>query len=101
MQEVSSLTYYFFGGVVVAVFSRYLPCSRGQEFEMEWQKKKGPWSWDQNACGKWVMGSCSEGAWSPQDRNGRFCMPRFSRILLELDLRLFMIFLLFFLLLTS
>ena len=42
--------------VVVAVFSRYLPCSRGQEFEMAWQKKKEPWSWDQNACGKWVMG---------------------------------------------
>lgn len=42
--------------VVVAVFSRYLPCSRGREFEMAWQKKKGPWSWDQNACGKWVLG---------------------------------------------
>lgn len=57
VQEVSSLTYYFLGVVVVvAVFSRYLPCSKGQEFEMEWQKKKGPWSWDQNTCGKWVMG---------------------------------------------
>lgn len=44
---------------------------------------------------------CSEGACGPQDRNGRFGMPGFSRILLVLDLGLFVIFPPLFLFLTS
>lgn len=56
---------------------------------MEWQKRKGPWSWDQNACGKWVTGNCLAGACIPQVRNEKFCPPLpFSRILLKLDLGL-------------
>lgn len=53
---------------------------------MEWQKRKKLWIWDQNACGKWVMGNCLTGACIPQHRKGRAHLPRLSWMLLELSL---------------
>lgn len=44
---------------------RCLPCSRGQAFGMECQKRRGPWSWARNACGRWVTQNCRVGHSSP------------------------------------